>query len=309
MQELVKLATGVALVMREAVAAAPPLRSLRDGDLGGVATATVKGLIDVAADVTGLTRGRVHQYRRSQMRSTVGQASQSATIHRPLESAASARPEEGMAYGGSNIRDQQEQELTEQRVRSSAAATISGRNSEAGVSPLGTRPTRLARDDVSGVKAHPDAREVRIKSDLAKETSKEAGSLSAREADQEPKLEEASRDVGVGAPLARRKRKPRERHVPATPFGRVLGYVIEHVHGVAKCWLLGNISSRPGLFLQWVCPCLTCSSLQYFLSRSYHQVCRTGSRTGLGDCSGVGQEDLARSRNQQRWSFALSVHE
>eukprot|EP01018_Ginkgo_biloba_P008511 Gb_04260 [translate_table: standard] len=203
-QDLRRVINGVSLVAKEAAEVSHGLKLIRNGDIGGLISSSLKNILNTATDLTGLTRGSIHEYSENKPKSSL--------VRFPETSEGSAIKVENEEI--INLSDQKniegEETLTSETFRVLPSAQ------EACFSPGHPEAENNVKspglENIATVRRAADGENFQS---LADKSAPETASSEVQNVG-------GSKPVAPPPPL--KKRRPRERRVPSTPFGRALGF-------------------------------------------------------------------------------------
>ncbi|WOL20699.1 protein ABC transporter 1, mitochondrial [Canna indica] len=195
LQDLARILRGVSLVAAEASKRSPALEAARAGDLDAFFSQALKNAVGSAADLAGLTRGRPHQV------SAPSASSHSSVVY---------FSENDELTTSSRSAESPHSEAQSQFQSESGAFLVSGTSVAAADGTTTTQNIRCSDDLKVGATKEPD---------VIEESSERKDPVMPDPLEKENPTVAAVGDV---APLKRRR--PRERRVPSTPFGRALGF-------------------------------------------------------------------------------------
>lgn len=214
-RDLRRIIDGASLVAKEAVETTQGFKFIRNGDIGGFVSSTLKAILNTSTDVTGLTRGNIHEFSetRKPQNSVVYFTAENSVRNAKTEeiNRLSEKNEISLASDASRVSlpVQESSALSEQadaeiRRHASQQDKIL-EDSETKVESLGQENFLLDSRTGAG-----DGLQVLTGEDnsLKSGFSKVSNAMEIKPA--------------VLPPVKRRK--PRERRVPSTSFGRALGF-------------------------------------------------------------------------------------
>ncbi|KAL2607601.1 hypothetical protein R1flu_026174 [Riccia fluitans] len=239
LNDFTRVASGVALVLRESAHKSPALGKLRNGDLVGSTTETLKFLQNAVADITGLTRGRVRDFPPSF--SSGSEIVENRNGGGGTRTEFRSEPSEGLSSNQASRSTSQPEEL----FRPPGRAFDLGKELKVeGQTPLkaelyGAKSIGgggSVSQELETSRSSEDSVVHEARRDSSKEEASVLPTLAAQVLKESLEEKKATRVAGeahegvsekqipnVVRPLAKR-RKPRERRVPSTSIGRAFGF-------------------------------------------------------------------------------------
>lgn len=214
-RDLRRIINGASLVAKEAVETSQGFTFIRNGDIGGFVSSTLKAILNTATDVTGLTRGAIHE-----CSETI--KPQNSVVYFTAESSVkNVEPEEITSLSEKN-----ENSLTSDASRVSLSAQESSGPSEQADAEI--RRHSLRQDNIledSEIKAKSSGEE-NILLHFRARTEERLQVLTGENNSLKSDFTEVSTVGEIKHALLPpvKRRTPRVRKVPSTPFGRALGF-------------------------------------------------------------------------------------
>lgn len=247
-RDLRRLVNGLSLIAKEILNRSQSLQKARNGDIQSLISSSVKKAVVSATDLAGITKGKVREFSKPAPKETVvyfSDSSKTATS----ESAPVEKPDLE-----SNV------EVLGGETRREAVDLEKTRECNAG----NARELDVAMEEVEGkVLGSENLREVDAGIGTKLEDLREDGVGKDRDFEV---LEENRGDKVV---LPAKRRRPRERRVPSTPFSRALG-------------LVNNILLYRSMYIEYTYMCLTdmIELLVEFYSMSSFALCNKSICSG-----------------------------
>lgn len=214
-RDLRRVINGASFVAKEAVETSQGFKFIQNGDIGGFVSSTLKAILNTATDVTGLTRGTIHE-----CSETI--KPQNSVVYFTAESSVkNVEPEEI-----NSVSEKDENSLTSDASRVTLSAQESSGPSEQADAEI--RRHSLRQDNIledSEIQAKSSGEE-NIVLDFMAGTGERLQVLTGENNSLKSDFSEVS-NVGEIKPALlppAKRRTPRERRVPSTPFGRALGF-------------------------------------------------------------------------------------
>lgn len=210
-RDLRRLINGLSLVAKEILSRSQSLENARNGDFQTLISSSVKKAVVSATDLAGITKGKVREFSKPVPKETVVYFSDSSEVA-ASKSAPEEKPDFQSNAAGAVCEAEDSRETTEREVLD--LENTRGKDDGNG------RKLDVAVERIEGeVFVSENLREVNAGIGTKLENFRENGVGKDRSPDI---LQEKIEDAAV---IPAKRRRPRERRVPSTPFSRALGLV------------------------------------------------------------------------------------
>ncbi|XP_077218303.1 ABC transporter 1 [Tasmannia lanceolata] len=210
-QDLRRLINGVSLIAKEIANRSQAIENARNGNFSALISSSVKKAVVSATDLAGITKGKVREFQNPKLKETVVYFSDHDTISSPEPNCKENsvviedRTVHSLDFGPKDALEVSKFEILnekiEEKVLESENLAILSEKIEEKV---------LDSENLRETNAHQNLRETDVVQDQSSEILREKNDIDMR--------------GGAAVIIPVKRRKPRERRVPSTPFTRALGF-------------------------------------------------------------------------------------